>query len=72
MGVWERRVRGWLKGVCEVVRGVYEEVVGVVVGWGYVEGEERRIRVMRKGKGKGEKEYVWMVRGVMEKVVMLD
>lgn len=56
--------------MCELLRPLYDELVRLVVGCGYVQADETTVRVINKGKGKGDKEYLWMVRAVMEKLVI--
>lgn len=66
----ESTLSGWFKPVCELLRPLYDELVRLVVGCGYVQADETTIRVISKEKGKGDKEYLWMVRAVMEKLVI--
>lgn len=66
----ESTLSGWFKPVCELLRPLYDELVRLVVGCGYVQADETTIRVISKGKGKADKEYLWMVRAVMEKLVI--
>lgn len=66
----ESTLSGWFKPVCELLRPLYDELVRLVVGCGYVQADETTVRVISKGKGKADKEYLWMVRAVMEKLVI--
>ncbi len=66
----ESTLSGWFKPVCKLLRPLYDELVRLVVGYGYVQADETTIRVISKKKGKGDKEYLWMVRAVMEKLVI--
>ena len=66
----ESTLSGWFKPVCELLRPLYDELVRLVVGCGYVQADETTVRVISKGKGKVDKEYLWMVRAVMEKLVI--
>ena len=54
----------------ELLRPLYDELVRLVVGYRYVQADETTVRVISKGKGKADKEYLWMVRAVMEKLVI--
>ena len=49
----ESTLSGWFKPVCELLRPLYDELVRLVVGCGYVQADETTIRVISKGKGKG-------------------
>lgn len=66
----ESTLSGWFKPVCELLRPLYDELVQLVVGCGYVQADETTVRVISKEKGKADKEYLWMVRAVMEKLVI--
>ena len=66
----ESTLSGWFKPVCELLRPLYDELVRLVVGYRYVQADETTVRVISKGKGKADKEYLWMVRAVMEKLVI--
>ena len=47
----ESTLSGWFKPVCELLRPLYDELVRLVVGCGYVQADETTIRVISKGKG---------------------
>ena len=66
----ESTLSGWFKPVCELSSPLYSELVKLVTGSGYVQVDETTVRVINKGKGKTDKEYLWMVRAVMEKQVI--
>ena len=66
----ESTLSGWFKPVCELLSPLYSELVKLVTGSGYVQVDETTVRVINKGKGKNDKEYLWMVRAVMEKPVI--
>ena len=66
----ESTLSGWFKPVCELLSPLYSELVKLVTGSGYVQVDETTVRVINKGKGKTDKEYLWMVRAVMEKQVI--
>ena len=65
----ESTLSGWFKPVCELLRPLYDELVRLVVGCGYVQADETTVRVISKGKGKADKEYLWMVRAVTSGLV---
>ena len=62
----ESTLSGWFKPVCELLSPLYSELVKLVTGSGYVQVDETTVRVINKGKGKTDKEYLWMVRAAME------
>lgn len=66
----ESTLSGWFKPVCELSSPLYSELVKLVTGSGYVQVDETTVRVINKGKGKTDKEYLWMVRAVMERLVI--
>ena len=66
----ESTLSGWFKPVCELLSPLYSELVKLVTGSGYVQVDETTVRVINKGKGKTDKEYLWMVRAVMERLVI--
>ena len=66
----ESTLSGWFKPVCELSSPLYSELVKLVTGSGYVQFDETTVRVINKGKGKTDKEYLWMVRAVMERLVI--
>ena len=66
----ESTLSGWFKPVCELLSPLYSELVKLVTGSGYVQVDETTVRVINKGKGKTDKEYLWMVRADMEKLVI--
>ena len=66
----ESTLSGWFKPVCELLSPLYSELVKLVTGSGYVQVDETTVRVINKGKGKTDKEYLWMVRAAMEKLVI--
>ena len=66
----ESTLSGWFKPVCELLKPLYNELIQLVVGCNYVQADETTVRVINKGKGKADKEYLWMVRAVQEKWVI--
>ncbi len=66
----ESMLSGWFKPVCELLRPLYDELTRLVVGCRYVQADETTVRVLNKGKGKADKEYLWMVWAVLEKLVI--
>ena len=66
----ESTLSGWFKPVCELLRPLYSELLQLVTDSGYVQADETTVWVINNGKGKTDKEYLWMVRTVMEKLVI--
>lgn len=66
----ESTLSGWFKPTCELLKPLYGELVQLVVNSGYVQADETTVRVINKGRGKADKEYLWMVRAVLEKLVI--
>lgn len=66
----ESTLSGWFKPVCELLRPLYTELLRLITDCGYIQADETTVRVINKGKGKADKEYLWMVRAVMEKLVI--
>lgn len=53
----------------ELFKSLYEVLGQEVFSYGYVQANETTVPVINKEKHKAEKEYHWMVRSVMEKLV---
>ena len=49
---------------------LYESLKKEVFSCDYVQADETTIPVINRGKHKAEREYLWMVRSVMEKLVI--
>ena len=59
---------GWFKPVYELLRPLYDELVRQIIGYWYVQAGGTTVRVISKGKA--DKEYLWMLKAVMEKLVI--
>lgn len=66
----ESTLSSCFKPVYELLRPLYDELVQLVVSCGYVQADETTVRVISKGKWKADKKYLWMLRAVMEKLVI--
>ena len=52
----------------ELLRPHYDELVRQIIGYWYVQAGGTTVRVISKGKA--DKEYLWMLKAVMEKLVI--
>ena len=52
----------------ELLRPLYDELVRQIIGYWYVQAVGTTVRVISKGKA--DKEYLWMLKAVMEKLVI--
>lgn len=68
-GLTESTVDGWYKQVMLLLRPLYEALKKEVFKSDYCQADETTIPVMDKHKHKASKEYLWMVRAVMERLV---
>jgi len=69
-GLTESTVDGWFKQTMELLRPLYEVLKAEVMKAGYVQADETTTPVMNKDTHKAAKEYLWMVRAVMERLVL--
>lgn len=69
-GLTESTLDGWFKKTVELLKPLYESLKKEVFSCDYVQADETTIPVINRGKHKVEKEYLWMVRSVMEKLVI--
>ena len=69
-GLTESTVDGWFKQTMELLRPLYEVLEAEVMKTGYVQADETTTPVIDHGKKKAAKEYLWMVRAVMERLVL--
>ena len=65
----ESTLAGWFKPACELLAPLYEELKKQILSTDYVQVDETTIPVIDKEKHKASKEYLWMIRSVMEKQV---
>ena len=69
-GLTESTVDGWFKQTMELLRPLYEVLKAEVMKSDYVQADETTTPVMDKETHKAAKEYLWMVRAVMERLVL--
>ena len=69
-GLTESTVDGWFKQTMELLRPLYEVLKSEVMKAGYVQADETTTPVINKETHKAAKEYLWMVRAVMERLVL--
>ena len=69
-GLTESTVDGWYKQVMLLLRPLYEVLKKEVFKSEYCQADETTTPVVDKEKHKASKEYLWMVRAVMERLVL--
>ena len=69
-GLTESTVDGWFKQTMELLRPLYEALKSEVMKAGYVQADETTTPVINRESHKAAKEYLWMVRAVMERLVL--
>ena len=69
-GLTESTLDGWFKKTVELLRPLYEELKREVFSCDYVQADETTVPVINREKHKADKEYLWMVRSVMERLVI--
>ena len=69
-GLTESTLDGWFKKTVELLRPLYEGLKKEVFSCDYVQADETTVPVINREKHKADKEYLWMVRSVMEKLVI--
>lgn len=67
-GLKENTVDGWFKKTTELLRPLYSALVEEIMKSGYVQADETTTPVIDRDRHKAAKEYLWMVRAVMEKL----
>jgi transposase/IS1 family transposase len=65
----ESTLSGWFKPVCGLLRPLYEELRKQVLLADYIQVDETTVNVINKEKRQTDKEYLWMTRSVMERLV---
>jgi len=65
----ESTLSGWFKPVCDLLRPLYEELKRQVLQADYIQVDETTVDVINKEKSQTDKEYLWMTRAVMERLV---
>lgn len=66
----ESTLDGWFKKTVELLKPLYEELKREVFSCDYVQVDETTVPVINREKHKADKEYLWMVRSVMERLVI--
>lgn len=69
-GLTESTLDGWFKKTVELLKPLYEVLKREVFSCDYVQADETTIPVINKERHRADKEYLWMVRSVMEKLVI--
>ena len=69
-GLTESTVDGWFKKSVELLKPLYEVLKAEVMKADYLQADETTTPVIDKQKHKAAKEYLWMVRAVMERLVL--
>ena len=69
-GLTESTLDGWFKKTVELLKPLYEELKREVFSYDYVQADETTVPVINREKHRADKEYLWMVRSVMEKQVI--
>ena len=69
-GLTESTVDGWFKQATGLLRPLYEVLKSEVMKADYVQADETTTPVINKDTHKAAKEYLWMVRAVMERLVL--
>ena len=69
-GLTESTVDGWFKQTMELLRPLYEVLKSEVMKADYIQADETTTPVIDRDTHKAAKEYLWMVRAVMERLVL--
>ena len=69
-GLTESTLDGWFKKTVELLKPLYEELKWEVFSCDYVQADETTVPVINREKHRADKEYLWMVRSVMERLVI--
>lgn len=65
----ENTLNGWFKPACELLKPLYEVLKEEVVDTDYLQVDETVLPVVSKEAHKAKKEYLWVVRSVMKRLV---
>ena len=68
-GLKEATVVGWFKQTMELLRPLYNALVRETFSSGYIQADETTEPVMNPDTHQAEREYLWMARAVMERLV---
>ena len=69
-GLTESTVDGWFKQTVELLRPLYDALEAEVMRTGYAQADETTTPVIDRDSHKAAKEYVWMIRAVVERLVL--
>ena len=69
-GLTESTLDGWFKKTVGLLQPLHEVLKQEVFSCDYVQADETTVPVINRDKHKADKEYLWMVRSVMEKLVV--
>ena len=69
-GLTESTLDGWFKKTVGLLQPLHEVLKQEVFSCDYVQADETTVPVINRDKHKADKEYLWMVRSVMEKLVI--
>ena len=69
-GLTESTVDGWFKQTVNLLRPLHEALKAEVMKSGYIQADETTTPVINRESHKAAKEYLWMVRAVMERLVL--
>jgi transposase len=67
MRIPENTLNGWFKPACELLRPLYEELKSEVLSTDYVQVDETTLPVIDNNVRQAKKEYLWIVRSVMNR-----
>lgn len=66
-------VTGWVAGVCDLIKPVWEALMYLVLEAGYLHADETTIKVLDKSKkGKSHQGYFWVYRDSINELVLFD
>ncbi len=69
-GLKENTITGWFKRTMELLRPLYRVLEEEVMKASYIQADETTTPVIDNDRHKAAKEYLWMVRAVMERLVL--
>ena len=64
--VTESTIDGWIKPTAELLKPLYDVLLKLVFESGYIQSDETTTPVVDKQEHKAKKEYLWMIRAVLE------
>jgi len=66
----ESTIDGWFKPAVELLKPLYEVLKSEIMKTDYLQGDETTVPVLDKASHKTNKEYLWMVRAVIQRLVL--